>query len=36
MKLIPWYNWNIVEIGAKHHNPNPILIDTIKDLSNIL
>jgi hypothetical protein len=35
IKLIPWYNLNIVEIGAKHHNPNPILIDTIQDLSNI-
>ena len=19
----PWYNWNIVESGIKHHNPNP-------------
>ena len=18
----PWYNWNIVESGAKHYNPN--------------
>ena len=22
----PRYNWNIVESGVKHHNPNPILI----------
>ena len=22
----PWYNWNIVESGAKHHNPNPLII----------
>jgi len=20
----PWYNWNIVESGVKHHNPNPL------------
>ena len=20
----PWYTWNIVESGIKHHNPNPI------------
>jgi hypothetical protein len=20
--LLPWYNWNIVESGVKHHNPN--------------
>ena len=20
---LPWYNWNIVESGIKHHNPNP-------------
>jgi hypothetical protein len=19
-----WYNWNIVESGVKHHNPNPL------------
>ena len=36
MKLTPWYRWNIVESSAKHHNPNPILIDTITDLFNIL
>ena len=36
MKLTPWYSWNIVESGAQNHNPNPILIDTIKDLSNIM
>jgi hypothetical protein len=37
--IVQWsskYTLNIVEIGAKHHNPNPILIDTIKDVSNIL
>ena len=22
----PWYNWNIVESGIKHHNHKPILI----------
>jgi hypothetical protein len=21
----PQYNWNIVESGVKHHNPNPII-----------
>ena len=21
---LPWYSWNIVESGIKHHNPNPI------------
>jgi hypothetical protein len=24
--LQPWYNWNVVESGVKHHNPNPIEI----------
>ena len=23
IKLTTWYNWNIVESGVKHHNPNP-------------
>jgi hypothetical protein len=23
-KLTPSHNWNIVESGVKHHNPNPI------------
>ena len=23
-----WYNWNIVESGIKHHNPNPELAQT--------
>jgi hypothetical protein len=22
-KKVPWYSWNIVESGIKHHNPNP-------------
>ena len=22
IKMIPWYNWNIVESGVKHHNTN--------------
>jgi hypothetical protein len=24
----PRYNWNIVESGVKHHNPNPLEIST--------
>jgi hypothetical protein len=23
---LPWYNWNIVESGVKHHNPNKLHI----------
>jgi hypothetical protein len=23
LNLLPWYYWNIVESGIKHHNPNP-------------
>jgi hypothetical protein len=25
LKLPPWYNWNIVESGIKHHSPYPRL-----------
>ena len=23
----PWYNWNYVQSGVKHHNPNPSIVD---------
>ena len=26
----PQYNWNIVESGVKHHNPNPIMFLFVK------
>ena len=27
----PWYNWNIVESGVKHHNPNPLFWHILYD-----
>jgi hypothetical protein len=24
-KWLPWYNWNIVESGVKHHKSNPTI-----------
>ena len=26
IKLTTWYNWNFVESGVKHHNPNPFWV----------
>jgi hypothetical protein len=30
MYKLPWYNWNIVECGIKHHNSNPLFLITGK------
>ena len=27
----PWYNWNIVESGVKHHKPNNQIINEDND-----
>ena len=29
----PWYSWNIVESGIKHHNPNTIILHVQYNLS---
>ena len=31
-KWSPRYNWNIVESGVKHHNPNPLQKDYFESL----
>jgi hypothetical protein len=31
--MLPYYNWNIVECGVKHHNSNPLLHDFMTFLS---
>ena len=31
----PWYNWNIVESGAKYHNSNPNIINFLFYCSNL-
>ena len=36
IKLPTRYNWNIVESGAKHHNPKPINILFLKAISIFL
>jgi hypothetical protein len=28
----PWYDWNIVESGVKHYNPNPSINLTNTDI----
>ena len=32
----PRYNWNIVERGVKHHNPNPLLVDYYSPIVSLL
>jgi hypothetical protein len=34
--LQPRYNWNIVESGIKHHNPNPEYYLKLEVSNNIL
>ena len=31
----PWYNWNIVERGVKHHKPNHQIVNEDKDVFTI-